>query len=121
MSPTLQLRVSRSVLTDGSVLNQMKVLGIAILDEAKRKYPFAKSSISRWKTITDGANWKHFEELKQHFRASDPVGKCVVFDVKHNDFRLIAIVDYARSIVIVKAFLKHSDYDENRWKNECGC
>jgi mRNA interferase HigB len=99
----------------------MKVLGIAILDEAKRKYPFAKSSISRWKTITDGANWKHFEELKQHFRASDPVGKCVVFDVKHNDFRLIAIVDYARSIVIVKAFLKHSDYDENRWKNECGC
>lgn len=99
----------------------MKVLGIGTLDEAKRKYPYAKSSIERWKTVTEGATWKNFEDVKQHFNGPDPVGKCVVFDVKHNDFRLIAIVDYARSLVIVKAFLKHADYNRDRWKNECGC
>ena len=98
----------------------MLVLGIAILDEAKRKYPYAKSAIERWKTITDGAKWRHFADLKQHFNAPDSVGKCVVFNVKHNDFRLIAIVDYAHSIVIVKAFVTHADYSKERWKNECG-
>ena len=99
----------------------MTVLGIAVLDDAKRIYPFAKSAISRWKTITDGASWRHFEDVKQNFNAPDPVGKCVVFDIKHNDFRLMAIVDYARQLVIVKAFLKHADYTKDRWKHECGC
>jgi mRNA interferase HigB len=98
----------------------MIVLGTDILEDAKRRYPFAKSAIVRWKTITDGASWRHFEDLKQHFNAPDPVGKCVVFDIKHDDFRLIALVSYARSTVIVRAFLKHADYDRNGWKNECG-
>src|SRR5437016_9904240 len=82
----------------------MTVLGIAVLDDAKRAYPFARSAISRWKTITEGANWRHFGDIKHHFNAPDHVGKCVVFDIKHNDFRLIAIVDYARALVIVKPF-----------------
>ena len=99
----------------------MTVLGIAVLDDAKRAYPFAKSAISRWKTITEGANWRHFGDIKQHFNAPGHVGKCVVFDIKHNDFRLIAIVDYARSLAIVKAFLTHADYSKDKWKNECGC
>lgn len=99
----------------------MTVLGVGILEDAKRTYPHAKSAIARWQAITDGAHWKHFEDVKQHFNAPDRVGKCVVFDIKHNDFRLIAIVDYQRSLVVVKALLKHADYDKNRWKNECGC
>jgi mRNA interferase HigB len=97
----------------------MIVLGVAVLEEAKRVYPYAKSAISRWKTITEGAVWKGFEDIKQHFNAPDRVGKCVVFDIKHDNFRLIAIVEYARATVIVKDFLKHSDYDKDRWKNEC--
>jgi mRNA interferase HigB len=99
----------------------VKVLGIGILDEAKRLYPYAKSAIDRWITITKGANWKNFVEVKLHFNAPDAVGKCVVFDIKHDDFRLIAIVDYQRSTVVVREFLKHADYDRDRWKNECGC
>jgi mRNA interferase HigB len=99
----------------------MMILGEGLLDEAQRSYPYAKSPISRWKTITEGAKWENFEHVKQHFNAPDRVGKCVVFDIKHDDFRLIAIVDYQRSIVVVRAFLKHADYDRDGWKNECGC
>lgn len=98
----------------------MIVLGLGILGDAERRFPYAKSSIRRWRTITEGARWKHFQELSQHFSA-DVVGKCVVFDVKHNDFRLIAIVDYARSIVLIKDFLTHAEYSKGRWKHACGC
>lgn len=91
------------------------------MDEARRDYPHAKPAISRWLTITEGAEWKTFEDVKQCFNAPDRAGKCVIFDIKNNVFRLIAIVDYARSIVVVKHFLKHSDYEKDRWKNECGC
>ena len=99
----------------------MLVLGIGILEEAKRLYPNAKSAIERWRTLTTGAAWKNREDIKQHFNGTDPVGKCVGFNVKGNDFRLIAIVDYERNTVLVRAFLKHADYDKEGWKNECGC
>ncbi len=98
----------------------MMVLGLGVLDQAERSFPYARSSIRRWKTITEGAKWKHFPDVKQHFSA-DLVGKCVVFDIKHNAFRLIAIVDFVRSIVLVKAFITHAEYSKDRWKDECGC
>lgn len=99
----------------------MTVVGIGILEEAKRTYPLARSALTRWQTISAGARWKTYQDIKQHFNGTDPVGKCVVFNVKGNDFRLIAIVDYQHAIVVVKAFLKHADYDREGWKNECGC
>lgn len=99
----------------------MKVLGLGILEDAQRAYPYAKNSISRWKTVTEGADWKTPVDVKNHFNNVDPVGKCMVFNIMKNEFRLIAIVSYERSTVIVKAFLKHADYNRDRWKNECGC
>ena|SRR5687767_12586836 len=98
----------------------MIVLGAEVLDQAARSYPNAKSAISRWKTITEGAKWRTIIELRQHFSA-EAAGHCTVFDIKGNDFRLIAVVDYARAIVIVKHFLTHADYMKEAWKNECGC
>jgi mRNA interferase HigB len=95
------------------------VLGEGILEDARRTYPYAKSGVSRWQTITEGAAWTMYEDVKKHFSGIDSVGKCVVFDIKQ--FRLIAIVDYQRELVIVRGFLKHADYDRDRWKNECGC
>lgn len=99
----------------------MLVVGIGVLEEAKRVYPYAKSSIDRWRKIVEGAQWKNAEDVKKHFNGTDPVGKCIVFDIKHNAFRLVAIVDYQRSTVLVRAFLKHADYDKDRWKDECAC
>ena len=35
----------------------------------------------------------------------------VVFNIKGNDFRLIAAVDYRRQVVYIKWIGSHSDYD----------
>jgi mRNA interferase HigB len=90
------------------------------LDQAQRSYPNAKAAFQRWRTIAENAQWKHLIDVRKHFSA-DAAGKCTVFDVKGNEFRLIAIVDYVRGIVIVKYVLTHADYSKDRWKNECGC
>jgi mRNA interferase HigB len=39
-----------------------------------------------------------------------------VFDIKGNDFRLIAAIHFDRRKVFVLAVLTHKEYDKERWK-----
>jgi mRNA interferase HigB len=36
----------------------------------------------------------------------------VVFNIKANDFRLIAVVQYAAGVLVVRFFGSHEDYDK---------
>jgi len=45
----------------------------------------------------------------------------VIFDIKGNDYRLIAIVLYQVQRVYVRQVFTHKEYDKGAWKNDCGC
>jgi mRNA interferase HigB len=53
--------------------------------------------------------------------SADIIGDCVVFNVHHNDFRLIARVRFRSHIVYVLKVMTHAEYDRTDWKAECGC
>jgi mRNA interferase HigB len=44
------------------------------------------------------------------------VGKLTVFNIGGNKVRLIAAIHYNRQKIYIRAVLKHSEYNEGKWK-----
>ena len=81
----------------------------------------AKRYLSAWYKLAEKAEWSNFGELRQTIGSADQVGKCVVFDVGNNRFRLIGRVNYRYGIVYLLKVMDHREYDKNRWVDSCGC
>ncbi len=99
----------------------MHIVTIKRLQQASQQYREAAAEIGAWIRIVKSARWRNFEELRATFPDADDLDGLVVFNIRHNRFRLIAAVHYARMIegtltlghIYIGAFLKHRDYD--RW------
>jgi mRNA interferase HigB len=48
---------------------------------------------------------------KSHPKASILKGGRVVFNIKANDYRLIAVVQYANGVMMIRFFGSHEEYD----------
>lgn len=47
------------------------------------------------------------------------VGKCTVFNIHGNRFRLIARINYEWRKVYILGIYTHKEYDEGKWKHGC--
>jgi mRNA interferase HigB len=86
------------------------------LEAFRRKHPTARKPLAKWGTITDGAIWKSFPEVKKTFNTADYVEGKIVFDIGGNKYRVIALIQYAVGLVIVTDVLTHEEYDRGKWK-----
>lgn len=62
---------------------------------------------------------KNLSELKQVFSSVDLVGKCFVFNVGGNKYRVITRIHFNRQMVFIRHVLRHSEYDKDKWKSDC--
>ena len=93
----------------------MRLVGLAILDEASIKHPSAKKHLDAWSSIVKSCIWKTPQELKSQFSKADLLGgKQVIFNIRGNEFRLLVKVDYENEVVMITKFGTHKEYD--RWK-----
>jgi mRNA interferase HigB len=90
-------------------------------ESRKHDRGIAERDISTWHKLAKNCKWSSFASLKQTFGSADQVGNCVVFDVGNNRLRLIARINYARSIVYVLRVMDHQEYDKGFWVTDCGC
>src|ERR1039458_5996061 len=73
----------------------------------------ARAQYAAWLAIAETTDWKTPEELKQaQPRASVLKPGRVVFNIKANDFRLIALVQYVEGILMIRFFGSHEEYDD---------
>src|ERR1700752_5175080 len=73
----------------------------------------ARSQYDAWREIAETAHWKTPEEVKKsHPKASILKSSRVVFNIKGNDFRLVALVRYKSGIIMIRFFGTHEEYDE---------
>jgi mRNA interferase HigB len=54
--------------------------------------------------------------LKEDYPSADLVDDLIVFNIKGNDYRLIAYVNYRFGEVLIKEILTHREYDKGKWK-----
>lgn len=99
----------------------MHIVTIKRLQEASEKYREAAREIGSWVKVVKAARWRNFEELRASFPDADDVDDFVVFNIRHNRYRLIVAVHYAKVIderltlghVYIGSFMTHKEYD--RW------
>jgi mRNA interferase HigB len=73
----------------------------------------ARVQFEAWLVIASAAEWRTPEDVKRsHPRASILKGSRVVFNIRANDFRLVAIVRYQAGVLAIRFFGTHEEYDE---------
>jgi len=50
---------------------------------------------------------------------ADQVGRCTVFNIGGNNYRLIAAIHYNTGVVYIRHVLTHAEYDRGAWKKGC--
>lgn len=95
------------------------IVTIKRLQQASENYREAAKEIGAWVKIVKEARWRNFQELRATFPDADDVDGFVVFNIRHNRFRLIVAVHYAKMVegrltlghVYVGSFMTHKEYD----------
>ena len=100
----------------------MRVLSKKRLREFSAKHPESDDALARWFKLAREASWKNFSEVKATFGAVDTSqvrsGNTVyVFDIKGNDFRLVAAIHFNTAVVYVLRVMTHREYDRDIWKD----
>ena len=79
------------------------------------QHPEAKTALQDWAEKVKEANWTCFADIKQSFNSVDFVGnQHYVFNIKGNDFRLVAVIKFTPQFVLIRFIGTHAEYDRIR-------
>ncbi|GAB1717505.1 MAG: hypothetical protein NTAFB05_25470 [Nitrobacter sp.] len=97
----------------------MLVIGTDIVEQycaersGHRGIDAARSQYRAWLAIAGVSDWRTPQDVKRsHPKASILKGGRVVFNIKANDFRLIALMQYRDGVVMIRFFGSHEEYDK---------
>jgi mRNA interferase HigB len=87
--------------------------------DSEARYPDVATALRAWYKIAASARWRTLVEIRQSFQDADSVDEFVVFNVRHNRYRLITIVHYSperngrltEGHLYIRSFLTHKDYN----------
>lgn len=72
----------------------------------------ARSQYDAWLAIAERSHWHRPGEVKaSHPRASILKGGRVVFNIKGNDYRLVAALQYGAGVLVIRFFGSHAEYN----------
>jgi mRNA interferase HigB len=66
-------------------------------------------------------SWQSWGDVKASLGNASIGGDCVVFNISGNKYRMICRVRYPTQKVFVLRVMTHREYDEGKWKDQCGC
>ena len=99
------------------------------LSEAIQNNPDAATEIGAWVGIVEVVRWHNFEEVRSTFKDADNVDGYVIFNIRHNRYRLVTVIHYAKTTtekrteghVYIRSFLTHKEYENpGNWDKEFG-
>jgi mRNA interferase HigB len=91
----------------------MRVIAKRTLQAFWRRHPDAEGPLFAWYRETEKAAWQGPTSIKDKYRsASFLKGNRIVFNIKGNDYRLVAKVNYPHGIVYVRFVGTHAEYDK---------
>ena len=71
----------------------MKVVGLKLLDEFKKKHGDCRRQIDGWVNDVNNSNWRSFNDIKKDYpQASILHDNTVIFNIKGNNYRLATVV-----------------------------
>jgi mRNA interferase HigB len=65
--------------------------------------------------------WQNWADVKADMATASLVGNCAVFNIGGNKYRLVTRILYPSQKVFILKIMSHAEYDQNKWKDDCGC
>lgn len=91
----------------------MRVIAHRTLVLFYTKHADAETALEEWFAKTTKADWNRFADIKKTFNSVDNVGdQHYVFNIKGNDYRLVAVVKFKIKMVYIRFIGPHKDYDK---------
>ena len=98
------MRVIARGTLDGFVRNRVR---------AKVEKQLVKQQLDAWYAEVSKAEWKNSAELKAQFSSASIISaERVVFNIKGNDYRLVAAITYRHQGMMIKWLGSHEEYDK---------
>jgi mRNA interferase HigB len=95
----------------------MPVISRKKLKEAAARQSDLEGPLDAWFRIAKKAEWKSLADVRTTFSSADAVGKWTVFNIKGNQYRLIAEINYTFGRIYVRHVLTLAEYDRGGWKS----
>jgi mRNA interferase HigB len=90
----------------------MRIIALPALRLFWQRHPDAELPLRSWYTLASRATWKSPADVKRAYSsASFVANNRVVFNIKGNDYRLVVLVRYDKSLMYVRFVGTHSQYD----------
>ncbi|WP_301100344.1 type II toxin-antitoxin system HigB family toxin [Propionivibrio sp.] len=90
----------------------MHIVAVRFLRAFWVKNPDSEQPLKSWVDEAKKASWSQPAQIKEQYRSASILkNKCVVFNVKGNDYRLVASIAYHYQAVYVKFIGTHKEYD----------
>ena len=90
----------------------MHIIALRALREFWEKHPQAETPLRGWYAEASRATWQTPADIKAaHRNASFLANNRVVFNIKGNDYRLVAAIAYRMQWLYIKFVGTHAQYD----------
>jgi mRNA interferase HigB len=91
----------------------MRIIARNTLIKYWKTHPDTEQPLKSWFDEAQSALWKNPNQLKRQFRnVSVITNKRVVFNIKGNNYRLVADIEYKIGILFVVWIGAHKEYDK---------
>ena len=94
----------------------MRVISRKKLKEAALRRDDLGGPLDAWFRVAKKASWRNLADVRKTFSSADAVGKWTVFNIKGNQYRLIAEINYVFGRIYIRHVLTHAEYDRGGWK-----
>jgi len=90
----------------------MRVISFAAIRDFIAVHADAEQPLKDWYKAVSKAYWRNFADIKQTFNTVDYVGNDrYVFDIKGNNYRIVAIVLFINQKVYIRFVGTHEEYE----------
>ena len=89
-----------------------------LLDLIQDKSKDVQEEALVWYQTARRADWDGFGAVRKDFPDADLVESLLVFNIRHNRYRLIVYPAFSRRKLYIKALLSHKEYDRKDWETK---
>jgi len=91
----------------------MRIVTYKRIKEFSEKHANSKTALQLWYHSVSKKEWESINELKRDYNTVDYVGNHrFVFNIKGNEYRLVAIISFNARKVYIRFIGTHSEYDK---------
>ncbi|HEX7479405.1 MAG TPA: type II toxin-antitoxin system HigB family toxin [Polyangiales bacterium] len=91
----------------------MRIFNLGTLKTWREKYPQADQALRAWYKTVKKAEWSNSADVKKSYATASIVTSTrVVFNIHHNDYRIVVAIRYDKQRVFLRFFGTHKEYDE---------